>query len=151
MTVSDETPTADRYAATSWGTYDSEFEVPSGQLCRVRKLDFADVMASGLMDKLNTLQGVVDKNIRKGEGQPPVDPMRMMQDRRTAIQFASLLNQVTCMVVTAPHVEMPPENQKDRVDGAIYADTVGLADKMAIFQYAMGDLGKLESFRSQAD
>lgn len=148
MTVSEPT---DRYAATQWGTFDQEFEVPSGQLCRVRKLDFADVMGSGLMDKLNTLQGVVDKQVRKGEGQPPVDPMKMMTDRRTAVQFASLLNQVTCMVVTAPHVEMPPDDKAKREDGVIYADTVGLADKMAIFQFAMGDLGKLESFRGETD
>lgn len=151
MTVSEPTESADRYAPTAWGTFDQEFNVPSGQLCRVRKLDFADVMGSGLMDKLNTLQGVVDKNVRKGEGQPPVDPMKMMTDRRTAVQFASLLNQVTCLVVTEPHVEMPPEKKDQRVDGVIYADTVGLADKMAIFQFAMGDLGKLESFRSGAD
>lgn len=151
MTVSEPIESTNRYVPTTWGSYDEEFEVPSGQLCRVRKLDFADVMGSGLMDKLNTLQGVVDRNVRKGEGQPPVDPMKMMTDRRTAAQFASLLNQVTTLVVTEPHVEMPPDKKSERVDGVIYADTVGLADKMAIFQYAMGDLGKLESFRSGAD
>ena len=98
--------TEDRYAPTAWGALDEEMQVPSGQLCRVRKLDFTDVMASGLLDRLNTLQGVVDKGIRKAEGQPPVDPMKMMKDRRTAIQFAELLNQVTCLCVTAPKVEM---------------------------------------------
>jgi hypothetical protein len=142
--------TTDRYAPTKWGAYDQELVVPSGQMCRVRKLDFPDVMAAGLMDKLNTLQGVVDKNIRKGEGQPPADPLKMLKDRRTSLQMAELLNQIVVLCVTAPTVVMPPEPGEERVDGVIYADSVGMMDKMEIFQFAMGDLTSLESFREGA-
>lgn len=146
-----ETENADRYAVTTWGVLDEEFLTPSGQLCRIKKLDFEDVMASGFMDQLNTLQGVVDKGIRKGQGQPPADPLKMMKDRRTAGQMARLMNQVVCLVVTAPKVEMPPENPQDRKVGVVYADTVHMGDKMAIFTKAMGDLEELESFRGKAD
>lgn len=139
-----------RYAPTSWGVYDEEMTVPTGQICRVRKLDLPDVMASGMMDQLNTLQGVVDKNVRKSSGQPPAtDPMKLLSDRRTAKQMAELMNQVVCLVVTAPIVEMPPEKREDRVDGVIYADTVHMLDKIEIFAKAMGDLEELGSFRGE--
>lgn len=141
----------DRYAPTSWGVYDEEMIVPSGQICRVKKLDLADVLASGMMDKLNTLQGVVDKNVRKSSGQPPTDPMKMLSDRRTAKQMAELMNEVVCLVVTAPVVVMPPERKEDRKDGVIYADTVHMMDKMEIFTRALGDLDQLESFREDSD
>lgn len=137
----------DRYAPTTWGQLDEELTVSSGQICRVKKLDFVDLMASGLMDQLNTLSGVVDKNIKKGEGAPPIDPMKMMADKRTARQMATLISQVVCMVVTAPIVEMPPEDPEKRVVGVVYADTVGLVDKMDIFSHAMGGLSELEAFR----
>lgn len=137
----------DRYAVVAWGQLDEELRVPSGQLCRVKKLDFVDLMASGMLDKLNTLSGVVDKHVKKGEGAPPIDPLKMMTDKRTAVQMAELISQVVCMVVTVPKVEMPPKDPAKRVDGVVYADTVGLTDKMEIFSHAMGGLEELESFR----
>lgn len=138
---------ADAYAPTSWGNYDREITVPSGQKCRVRNLDFTDVMGAGLLDKLNTLQGVVDKHAKKAEGQPPIDPMKLMKDKRTVVQFSEMIDQVVCMVVTAPTVVMQPAKREDRAQGVVYADTVPLADKMEIFQEAMGAMKDLESFR----
>jgi hypothetical protein len=139
------------YAPTAWGQYDQELRVGSGQLCREKKLDFVELMGSGLLDKLNTLSGVVDKHVKKGEGAPPIDPMKMMTDKRTAKQMAELISQVVCMVVTAPPIVMTPEKFEDRVDGVVYVDTVGITDKMEIFTYAMGGLTELESFRGGSD
>lgn len=141
---------ADPYAPTAWGSYDHELTMPSGQKCRVKKLDFEDVFAAGMMDRLNTLQGVVDKHTKKAEGQPPLDPTKMLADKRTARQMTSLMNEVVCMVVTAPKVVMPPEKMEERKAGVVYADTVGIVDKMEIFAFAMGDLSELESFRGGA-
>lgn len=148
--TSSETP-QDTYAPTVWGQYDEELVCPSGQKCRVKKLDFTDVMASGMMDQLNTLSGVVDKHVKKAEGQPPIDALKMMTDKRTAGQMKVLIDEVVCMVVTAPKVEMPPEDFSDRVIGVVYADTIGIIDKMRVFELAMGDLSELEKFRSGTD
>lgn len=137
----------DPYAPTSWGTYDEELKVSSGQRCRVRKLDFGDVMEAGLLDKLNTLQGVVDKSVKKAEGQPPVDPMKLLADKRTARQFSRLIDDVVVMCVTAPKLVIPPADFAKRKDGVVYTDTVGLVDKMEIFGHALGDITALESFR----
>lgn len=140
----------DAYAPTTWGQYDKEISVPSGQKCRVRTLDFNDVMGAGFLDKLNTLQGVVDKHSKKAEGQPPIDPMKLLKDKRTVSQFSSMIDEVVCMVVTAPMVVMPPAKYEDRKTGIVYADTVPLADKLEIFQEAMGAMSDLESFRGGA-
>lgn len=137
----------DPYAPTTWGQYDEELTVNSGQKCRVRKLDFGDVMDAGLLDKLNTLQGVVDKHQKKAEGQPPVDPMKLLADKRTARQFSTLIDDVVIMCVTAPKLEKPPADFAKRKPGVVYVDTVGLVDKMEIFGHALGDINALESFR----
>lgn len=138
---------ADPYAPTTWGNYDEEFTVSSGQKCRVRKLDFQDVMDAGMLDKLNTLQGVVDRQVKKGEGEPPVDPMKLLKDKRTTKQFSELIDSVTVMCVTQPPLAMPPKNVKDRKPGVVYVDTVGLVDKMEIFELALGDINRLATFR----
>lgn len=142
---------ADPYAPTAWGQYDEELTVSSGQKCRVRKLDFGDVMDAGLLDKLNTLNGVVNKNVKKAEGEPPVDPMKLLADKRTARQFSTLIDDVVVMVVTAPELHKPPTKREDRKAGIVYVDTVGLVDKMEIFQHALGDLAALENFRKRSD
>lgn len=138
---------ADPYAPTTWGNYDEELTVSSGQKCRVRKLDFQDVLEAGMLDKLNTLQGVVDKQVKKGEGQPPVDPMKLLKDKRTGAQFSELIDNVTVMCVTQPKLEHAPANVKDRKPGVVYVDTVGLVDKMEIFEHSLGELNKLATFR----
>lgn len=153
MTSSENSPETPQnpYAPTAWGSYDDELVCPSGQKCRVKKLDFTDVMASGMMDQLNTLSGVVDKHAKKADGQPPIDAYKMMTDKRTAGQMKTLIDEVVCMVVTAPMVEMPPEDFTKRVVGVVYSDTIGILDKMRIFEVAMGDLSELEKFRSGTD
>lgn len=141
---------ADPYAPTAWGQYDEELTVSSGQRCRVKKLDFSDVMDAGLLDKLNTLQGVVEKHTKKAEGQPPVDPMKMLSDKRTSKQFSTLIDDVVIMCVTAPKLERPPAKVADRKAGVVYVDTVGLVDKMEIFQHALGDVEAMSRFRGGA-
>lgn len=145
-------PPQDPYAPTAWGQYDEEFRVPSGQKCRVRKLDINDMLTSSFIDELSTLEGVVDKHVRRGQGQPPIaDPVKLLQDKRTSRQMAGLVSQVVCLVVTAPKVEMPPESWGDRLEGVVYADTISFQDKIAIFEKAMGEVRSLETFRSQSE
>jgi hypothetical protein len=147
------TAEANRYVPTTWGQVDSEFVVSSGQRCRIRNLDLRDVIAAGLMDRLNTLQGVVDKNVKKGQGQPPVDPMKMMMDKRVGLQFADLVDEITCMVVNAPTVHPIPDpkakriEDRERKEGLVYVDTISLSDKIDIFSHALGGLRQLEPFR----
>lgn len=142
---------ADPYAPTAWGNYDDELVMPSGQRCRVRKLDFQDVLDAGMLDKLNTLQGVVDKHVKKGEGEPPLDPMKLLRDKRTTGQFSKLIDDITVMCVTQPPLATPPAQFKDRKPGVVYVDTVGLLDKMEIFEHALGELNKLATFRGGSD
>lgn len=145
--LSQEQHDYDPYAPTTWGKYDEELTVSSGQRCRVRKLDFQDVLEAGMLDKMNTLQGVVDKNVKKAEGSPPMDPLKLLKDKRTTGQFRDLINDVVVMVVTAPKLAKPPEDFAKRKPGVVYVDTVGLVDKMDIFTHAIGDLSALERFR----
>lgn len=143
----------DPYAPTTWGQVDTEYVVSSGQKCRIKNLDLRDVIAAGLLDRLNTLQGVVDKSVKKGEGKPPTDPMRMLSDKRTGIQFADLVDEITCMVVTQPPVHMVPDPKakaieaRERIPGVVYVDTINLSDKIDIFNHALGGLRQLEPFR----
>lgn len=143
-------PAADPYAPTAWGNYDEEKTMPSGQKCRVRKLGFEDFLDAGLLDSMNTLQGVVDKNVRKGSGQPPVDPIKLMKDKRTSSNMTGIINKVVIMSVTAPKIFPAPAEFKDREVGKVYVDTVGMMDKLEIFSLAVGEMNALEEFRQKA-
>lgn len=146
----EEAKNEDPYTPTTWGKYDEELIVRSGQRCRVKKLDLPDLIAAGMMDRLNTLEGVVSKNIRQGKGQPPLDPMKMLKDKRTGAQFGNLIDEVVVLVVTAPKLHLPPEKFSDRVEGLVYVDTVSFTDKIEVFQHAMGGLESLAKFRGFA-
>ena len=151
-TISPPTPPQETgdYAPTAWGAIDHDFVVPSGQRCRIRNLGLQDIIEAGLMDKLNTLQGVVGSNIRKGQGQPPIDPAKLLTDKRTMMQFSDLVDQITCMVVTVPKVLPIPAENEERIPDAVYVDAIGLNDKVEIFNESLGGLKQLETFRGRS-
>jgi len=149
MAAAETVQNPDQYAVTAWGQFDKDFTCPSGQRCRVRQLQFHEVMAGGLLDTLNTLQGVVSKGVRKGQGQPPLDAMKLLQDKKTSKQFADVVDQVVCMVVTVPKVHPLPDDGL-RKDGVVYVDTIGFMDKMEIFTEALGAVKELERFRGES-
>lgn len=93
--------------------------------------------------------------------QEQADVVSWMRDPQKFLAIGTMLNKVTAACVLEPVIENPyvPVDENDpskgerkrtsaeRLEGAIYADSVAFADKMAIFQRAWKGVAELEDFR----
>ncbi len=147
-----------KYAVTSWAGGTRDLEVPSGQMCLVRKSSVQALMAAGVIHDLDGLSKLVGTElVAPAEGKRPTKKALSEEDAAKSIladpkkfeDLMTLLDKVTCHVVLQPRIERTPNDVTRREDGHIYADMVDLEDKMAIFQYATGGIKELETFRDK--
>jgi hypothetical protein len=145
-------PLADPYAAQAWSSPYEDFTTPSGQRCLLKKLQLPDLIQAGLLDQMDQLSGIVDSEvIRKAQGQPPLDPAKMLRNPASVKAFLPLIDRVVMLVVERPALHEKPGDGEERVQGRAYIDAVSLADKIAIFTRASGDLEDLKSVREESD
>ncbi len=143
---------SDPYAVTAWGQTEYDFVTPSGQRCRLRKLDPAELAEAGILDKVTRLPGVTAGLVEKSSGQPPApepDP-EAMPDKETIRALVDLVNVLVPMVVVKPSVAPIPENDEERVQGVVYVDSIEITDRIAIMERSLQGLAKLDSFRKQS-
>jgi hypothetical protein len=152
--VSNSTPQqsstpVDRYVATSWGELEYDFTTPSGQLCRLKKLDLTELAEAGILDKVTRLPGVVGGVIAKAEGQPPQPESHPgeMPSRETIATVVDVVNILVPLVVVAPRIEPLPAEGEERFPGRIYVDSIEIADRIAIMNRVLGTVARLDSFR----
>lgn len=142
----------DPYAvSTGWSRNTEDFVTPSGQRCLLKRLELPDLISAGLLDEMDSLGEIVDGNIRSSQGQPPVDVRKAMRNPSTIKTILPILDRVLKAVVVLPVLHDAPPQGEQRVEGRAYLDAVSLADKMAIFNRASGDMEDLKSFREEAD
>lgn len=166
-----------KYAPKSWEDRDFDFELPSGDICLLRRLEPLDLIEYGLQDKLDfataVVQGVHVKNgamskVEKvkrdrarreatAKGQDPDEAVEeleteaalaaMKADPEQMMNMKQALNIILINFVVAPEMHEPPELDEDRVVGRYYTDAVPWNDKMAIFNKLMAGVKVVESFR----
>ncbi len=88
----------------------------------------------------------------------------MMKDKKQFGDLMDMMNKLLCLVVVKPSLTLPlvadpeavtaenPEGIRklradERVGGTIYVDGVSVNDRMAIFNFAMGEVQSMENFR----
>ena len=158
--------TPNRYAPTAWNANPySDLQCPSGQLCLVRKLQPMDLVAGNLLSSSDLLAETVAAKIAEANAGPQdhkkpkdeqskADAQKIVDAITNAVsqpeQLDSMVDTVVCKAVVEPRIEMVPKDFNDRVPGTIYCDAVTFADKMFIFNWAMGGLDNLKGFRGQA-
>jgi hypothetical protein len=141
--------TTSPYAVTSWGSPFFDFKTPSGQLCQLKKVDVAELAQAGILDQVSRLPGVAGELIAKAEGQPPtVEPV--LPDKDTIAAVVDLMNVLIPLVVVQPKIWPLPEGDETRKPDRIYADSVEIADRIAIMNRVLGGLQKLDSFRIES-
>lgn len=158
-----------KYAATSWATEVLlDLEVPSGQLCQVRRPGIPGLVKAGVLDSLDALTGIVQtdhiERVKSGKGEiDKVDVAALAADKEKLLEALELSDKVVEYVVLQPSVLRPvvrdeagepvkpevPLPEKDRVPGQVYTDMVDLMDKMFIFQFVVGGVRDLETFRKE--
>lgn len=146
----------DPYAVTSWGKLE-DYTTPSGQRCALRPLDLDHLLALGILDQLNSLAGVVETDvIRPAQGLPPIDSAKLMADPKRVNDLMRVIDEVVVSIVAKPAlVSCRDENgqripEAKRKPGEIYVDSVGLPDRMDLFNKAMEGVQALQSFRPKS-
>lgn len=154
-------PQEDRYAPTAWGSGEAggliDLEVPSGQLCLVKRPGIEGLLKAGVLKDLDTLTSLVNdkviKKTAKGKATPTpevnVNAILAHPEKLDAIMHT--VDRTICECVIKPPIMMTPNDETRRKSGVIYADMVDLTDKMFIFQYVVGGSKDLERFRDELE
>jgi hypothetical protein len=147
-------PSQNPYAVTAWGQDEEDFVVPSGQRCRLRKVNEEMLLEAGILEKVARLPGLVMQGpIRSGQGKPPVNEEKqlqsMLENPEQLRDLMATMNTLVGLVVVAPRIVVTPpgEERKPLEPGQVYVESVGLGDRVAIMEQAMGGVKKLDSFR----
>lgn len=147
-----------KYAANAWlsgGLGNMEdLEVPSGQLCLVRRPGLEGLIKAGVLRNIDSLSSIVDakhiKKTKKGQA-PKVDAESILKDPDALDNILHTVDKVVCHCVVKPEVHMTPNDETSRKAGVVYADMIDINDKMFIFNFVVGGTRDLETFRRGSD
>lgn len=115
------------YNLTTWKIDDErDFTVPSGQKCRIKDLGLEDMAALGIIDQMDTLGMLVEKNhVQRVQGKKPQDrkakkPTKAqlakqeqgeiatwLRDRKKMAAIGTMLDKIASACVVEPVVENP--------------------------------------------
>lgn len=145
-----------------------DLELPSGEVCLVRRPGMDILMAEGVFSDslLPLVQESMDK-ARSGGSKTPapeIDTSELLKDPKKMSDIMDSYDKVVVLVVREPavawhkreagmnsegkpHFETIPESERD--DEIVYTDDIDLNDKMFIFQFVVGGSSDLASFREQ--
>lgn len=173
-------PQSYRDASEVWGAPKERWIVcPSGARCQVRDLEMEQIAETGLIDQMDSLGMLVEEeHVARVQGKRPQDrakrkPTKKQQEQKEAAKMAGILRDpeqfktigvmlekvaVACVldpVLESPYIVEDGVERKlrndERLEGALYADSVGFGDKMHIFEQVFRGMGDLETFREGRD
>lgn len=157
-------PEHDEEYGQGWGG--SVFEkvtCPSGARCLLRKLQPGDLIGEDALGSMDLLGPKIMEMIKMA-GTPSATPAAALDkaaeiERGVAEMTSTLssgdkvlnfMDKIVLKAVAKPELVIPPEKYTDRVDGVFYVDTVGLSDKLFIFNKVMKDIRDLDQFPDTA-
>jgi hypothetical protein len=167
-------PPTDKYAPTAWGQlYLHDLEVPSGQLCQVRRPGVEGLMRENVLPRIDRLTDLVDKKhvrrVREGKQiSDSIDLASLAADQDQLLELLSIADRVVEAIVVQPLILRPVVRGEhgelmldadgkeimlqpaDRQPGVVYTDYIDANDRMFIFNYAVGGSADLERFRQQS-
>lgn len=152
------------WANTAPSSVGEQITLPSGQTCLARRLDIEHLVSAGVLEQADSLTSLVDaKHVRKVRGGKGPDktvltPNSIMRDTDALKSILTVADRAVPLIVLDPvvklHYTVDADTKQQRMlpadereEGVVYTDQIGLADKMELFAWAMGDIGGLQSFR----
>jgi len=133
-----------------------ELEVPSGNICLVRAGGLEVFVKQGLVP--NTLMPIVQEAMTKGK--PPSQDQLSLEDNPKLLEdVIEMVNNMALFCVIEPELRpvildeggLPVDLRKRPQGNFLYVDDVDFADKMFIFNFAVGGTADLEKFRAELD
>lgn len=157
-----------------------DFKVPSGGTCLMRRLDVEDLVELDVLSEIDRLSSLVSaehiepatSGRRVPQDHKPKKPTaaqqkaeqdeavrKMVSNKEDFKVLAWVMDGVVAAAVIEPALIRSYEGDKDdyvkiayekRVAGQIYTDSVPFADRMQIFNNAIGSLDGLANFREES-
>jgi hypothetical protein len=152
----------DKYAVVkSWASdifYD--YELPSGQLCQLKKLQMEDLAKMNLVEMMDTFASLMAEpdasKKAKGKAKPKsVEEqnrergLRLFENPERLAKVLETSNTVCIMAINQPKVHAAPADPEDRLEGVVYVDSIPFDDKIAVMNHVMDTLGGADSFPGQ--
>lgn len=144
------------YAPTGWRkkvSVEFDLQVPSGQLCRIRRLDRNDLFKLKIVDKLDTLLPM----LLDMDGQTPEERSEKIKEKVKANpEIVDDMYNVQDLIVLACCVRPYVTNDQSLTDydaeiPIVHIDDIDIEDRGMIFAYAFGrDADELKSVASEA-
>lgn len=161
-------PSSNKYEATAWGGSNlTDLEVPSGQMCQVKRPNPRQLISLKILDSFDQLSKLVDNKVKRVKGKPqPSAPKEVdvqavfSRNPEKMVELLEICDKVTEFMVVQPKVRRPvkvidgkdvPLEEDERDEHVIYTDQIDEMDKMFIFQYSVGGGSDLASFREQVE
>ncbi len=134
-------------SVADWKKTPDPIELPSGKWMVVANTSLSTFVMTGQIPNslMSVIQGSV--NSKKRSNKELMDSIT--DDPKAIIDLFSMVDKYVTLVAIEPQVNMPPENPIDRIDSLLYTDEMDQADKMFLFQRAVGGTTDLESFRGE--
>lgn len=169
----DHKPKTKSYGS-SWKSNLTDLELPSGELCQVRRPGIQGLIKAGVLHSMDALTAIVEtETIPKAAGKPPVNVKAIVEDADKFNDMMVMVDKIVCHVVTQPKVlpivipvlnedgsiqknpdtgeavteELAVDDER-REPGAIYVDYIDSVDKMYIMNFAVGGSRDLQQFRA---
>lgn len=125
----------------------TELEVPSGNVCLVRKPDgMKAFMVNGKIP--NSLMPLVAAALdEKSSNDGELDMQAILADPEKMNDMMALIDSITVATVVEPVVHPVPSGDVGRNDDMLYVDEIDMEDKLMIMGFALGGVKDLETFR----
>jgi hypothetical protein len=141
-----------------------DVELPSGSVVQIARPGIEDLIASGMLNDVDGLTSVVAaQTIPTAEGRPAppktLDPQALLADPSAFAKTMKMMNTIVVAVVRQPLVKMDPtdkepgDHEKNENGAwildpeAVYVSQIGLEDRSAIMEAALGGAEAFADFR----
>lgn len=162
--------TSKKAYGNSWKTPLTDLELPSGELCQVRRPGVQGLIKAGVLHSLDSLTSIVNaETIPNAKGLPKQSVKSILQDPEKFQAMMDQVDKIVVYVVVQPDVlpaivtqSMVGEKfslddvgrdltDEERDPEAIYVDYIDPQDKMFIMNFAVGGSRDLEKFRKDSE
>jgi hypothetical protein len=146
---------------------EEELTTPTGQTCRARKITIEALLELGILTDADSLTPIVEKYTKAVSKTGPSGPKEVVVDENAILADPTALKQIIMLCDKAiPHIVVSPEVRlhftertigktkvtksiatEDRESGVIYTDQISLDDKMYLFDWGVGGVKSMMSFR----
>jgi hypothetical protein len=164
--VNDFTPNQVWGSSPSWDL-PVELTTPLGQTLLAKKVSIEGLLEMGILTMADSLTPLMEQHTKKrmsngpsGPAKAEVDMNNLMSDPAAMKSIMTLVDKIMPVVVLSPRValhykevtvgktmvtKMIPAEERD--SALVYTDQIDFMDKMFIFEWAVGGLAAMTSFR----